>query len=259
MVTDFDGQTVVVTGAANGIGAETARRFADRGARVIVTDIDQDAGQDVVATIDDEGGDAAFRELDVTDFDAFDALVEDVHTTHGLDVLVNSAGIAQLNELEDTSVEERDRLVAVNILGVWNGCRSAVARMKPQGSGSIVNVSSTGGLRGSPKLATYSLTKGAVINFTRALAGEAGPQSVRVNAVAPGTIETELATSVMDAQANPDAARDAAARGHALKRLGRPGEVADAIAYLASDRASFVTGHTLVVDGGQSAVLRFRE
>jgi NAD(P)-dependent dehydrogenase (short-subunit alcohol dehydrogenase family) len=108
-------------------------------------------------------------------------------------------------------------------------------------------------------LATYSLTKGAVINFTRALAGEAGPQSVRVNAVAPGTIETELATSVMDAQANPDAARDAAARGHALKRLGRPGEVADAIAYLASDRASFVTGHTLVVDGGQSAVLRFRE
>lgn len=257
---DFDGRTALVTGGANGIGAATARRLAAAGATVVVADVDVEAGEAVAEAIAGAGGTARFAELDVTDGEAFDALVADAVERHGaLDVLVNNAGTTHLGPLTETDTAVRDRVIDVNLNGVWNGCRAALRRMVEQGDGRVINVASTGGLLGSPGLATYSATKAAVVNLTRALAGEVGGDGVRVNAVCPGTIDTELSADVMARQPDPAAARERAAAGHALGRIGEPEEVAAAVAFLASDEASFVTGHALAVDGGQSAVLRYRE
>jgi len=257
---DFDGRTALVTGGANGIGAATVRRLAEEGATVVVADVDAEGGRAVAEAVRETGGAATFETLDVTDADAFDELVEQTAEDHGgLDVLVNNAGAVHVAPLVETDVADRDRLVAVNVGGVWNGCRAALRRMVERGAGSVVNVASTGGLRGSPGLATYSATKAAVVNFTRALSGEVGRDGVRVNAVCPGTVDTGMAADVMARQSDPEAARERAAAGHALGRIGDPEEVAAVVAFLASDEASFVTGHALAVDGGQSAVLRYRE
>ena len=255
----FHDDTAIVTGAASGIGLAATELFASEGAHVVAADIDSKATKKSPNSLSTVPGSVTFTELDVTDYEAFAATVDAVVDEHGaLDILVNNAGIARVGDLEDTSIENRDALVDVNINGVWNGCRAAIEPMKVAGSGSIINISSSGGLLGTPKLATYALTKAAVVNFTRALAGEAGPNNVRVNSVCPGTIETSLSQSVMDEQADPKAARESAAGATVFDRLGTPGEVADAIAFLASDEASFITGHALAVDGGASAILRSR-
>jgi len=260
MTYDFDGRTALVTGGANGIGAATARRLAGAGATVIIADVDIEVGEAVAAAIVEAGGKAEFTDLDVTDTQAFEELVGNVVDRYdGIDVLVNNAGTTHLGPLTETDTAVRDRVIDVNLNGVWNGCRAALRRMVEQGNGRVVNVASTGGLLGSPGLATYSATKAAVVNFTRAVAGEVGRDGVRVNAVCPGTIDTDMSAEVMARQPDPGAARERAAAGHALGRIGEPEEVAAAIAFLASDEASFVTGHALAVDGGQSAVLRYRE
>jgi NAD(P)-dependent dehydrogenase (short-subunit alcohol dehydrogenase family) len=243
-------RVALVTGAASGIGRATAVELAERGATVVVTDVDAACGRTVAAAIREAGGDASFRELDVTDLEAFESVVAEVASARGsLDVLVNNAGVLGPEaDLESVSPAERDHLVAVNVEGTWNGCRAALPEMKSRGGGAIVNVSSVTALRGSPAHATYSLTKGAIAAFTRALAGEAGPHGVRVNAVCPGVVDTDL-------QSRRSTDLDAAAETHALGRVGTPEEIATCIAFLAGDDASFVTGHALVADGGYATVL----
>lgn len=263
MVTDrpqrFADRTVVVTGAASGIGRATAERFAAEGATVALTDVDVAGGRAAAAEIDDRTpGDTRFHELDVRDDDAVDRCLDRLEEASGLDVLVNNAGTVAGGRLEDTTVDQRDHLMAVNVTGVWNGCHAAVPRMVDDGGGAIVNVASTAGLLGAPGLSTYSMTKAAVVNFTRALAGEVGAEGVRVNAVCPGTIETPMAHTDFQRQADPTAARERAAAATSLDRLGEPAEVAAAIAFLASEAASFVTGAALPVDGGTAATLRQR-
>lgn len=255
---DFTDTVAFVTGGGSGIGAATAKRFADLGATVVVTDVDTDTGQDTVEEITASGGTAVFRELDVRDEAAFDCVVDDITAEYGrVDVLFNNAGtLGPVAALEDITPEERDQLVEVNIYGVWNGCRTILPQMRARGDGAIVNMASVAGLQGSPHLSGYSLTKGAVINFTRALAGDAGPDGVRVNAVCPGVIDTDLTAELRQESDNSETARHEAAEAHSLKRLGNPEEVADCVAFLASDAASFVTGHAMVVDGGYSAMLR---
>lgn len=250
----LEDQTVLITGAGSGIGRATARRCAREGAGIVAADIDVESTEETVAAIREDGGRAEAQALDVTDAVAFDDAVEAVERDDGLDVLVNNAGVGQPpSTLAETSIELREQLLDVNVRGVWNGCRAALPRLKERGEGTIVNVSSLAGVVGAPTMATYSLTKAAVLNFSRALAAEAGGDGVRVNAVCPGFVDTPLVEDYFDVYDDPERAREKTERLYPLGRLADPEEVADAILFLASDEASFVTGHGLVVDGGFSA------
>ncbi|KDE59616.1 dehydrogenase [Halostagnicola sp. A56] len=249
----LENKTVVVTGAAAGIGRATAKRCAEEGARVVVTDIDSSGGEEVVAAIEGAGGEAGFSELDVTDSDQFHAVIDAVAAEDGLDVLVNNAGTGHpSSRMEATDESLRDFVLDVNVNGVWNGCHAALPHLKEQGHGAIVNVGSLASILGLPKQAAYSLSKGAVLNFTRAIAAEAGPHGVRANTVCPGFTNTQLVEQYLEGQGDPEQAREEMEVQYPLKRLAEPEEVADAILFLASDEASFVSGHGLVVDGGFS-------
>ncbi len=244
-------KTVLITGAASGIGEATARACADEGAYVVVTDLNSTDGEALAEELTDGEAGAEFHRLDVTASDQFHDVVDEVSETHGIDVLINNAGTGHPSAyVEDTDDSMRDFVFDVNINGVWNGCHAVLPHMKAQGHGAIVNVGSLASIRGLPKQAAYSLSKGAVLNFTRAVAAEAGPKGVRVNAVCPGFTDTPLLEQYLAVQDDPDAAREALREGYPLKRLGEPEEIADCIIFLASDRASWVTGHGLVVDGG---------
>jgi NAD(P)-dependent dehydrogenase (short-subunit alcohol dehydrogenase family) len=249
---DLDGKTVFVTGAAAGIGRAIAERCAAADGAVIVADVDSENGEETVSRIEAEGSEATFARLDVRNADAFEEVLDG--TTDTLDVLVNNAGIGhQPASLEDTDLDDRDRVMEINAMGMWNGCRAALPGMKARGTGAIVNVASLAGLIGLPTQAAYSLSKGAVVTFTKAIAAEAGPYGVRANVVCPGFIDTELGRAFFETRENPEQARERMEAQYPLKRLGEPEEVADCVRFLASDAASYVTGHALTVDGGYAS------
>jgi NAD(P)-dependent dehydrogenase (short-subunit alcohol dehydrogenase family) len=250
----LDDETVLVTGGASGIGRATAERCAEGGAHVVVTDVDEAGGTETVDLIagSDEGS-AEFRPLDVTDREAFESVVDGVAEELGLDTLVNNAGVGHLPApIEGIDDLQRERVFDVNVRGVWNGCAAALPVMKAQSTGAIVNVASLAGVIGSPRLGAYSLSKGAVVNFTRTVAAEAGRHGVRANAVCPGFVDGGIGAKYFESFDDPEAARERMASEYALERLGTVEEVADAVRFLASDAASFVTGEALVVDGGYS-------
>ena len=249
----FKDETVIVTGAGSGIGRAIAARCAADGALVIVTDVNVEGGEETVSQIKSDDGLATFRELNVCDREAFVNLIDETATKHGLDVLVNNAGIGQaLTPVEETDMETFNRILDVNVRGVWNGCVAALPIMKERGAGVIVNIASVAGMIGSPRQAVYSLSKGGVLNFTRAVAAEVGRHGIRVNAVCPGVTETQLVRDDFGSIGDWDDIKDDIAENNPLGRLGRPKDVANCVAFLASDEAAFVTGHGLVVDGGYS-------
>jgi NAD(P)-dependent dehydrogenase (short-subunit alcohol dehydrogenase family) len=245
---DFEGQIAVVTGGGSGIGRAVARRLAGAGASVWIANRSEEAGRAVVAEIVSAGGSARFARTDVADEASVRALFD--HVGAQLHVLVNSAGtLATTERAPDIALEDWERTFAVNARGTFLTCKHALPRMRPPHA-SIVNIASVAGMVGVPNRAAYCAAKGAVIAFTRALAVDHVSDGIRVNCICPGTIDSPWIDRVV---AEYGESRDALAGRQPMGRLGTPDEVAEAVLYVASDRAAFATGSQLVVDGGVTA------
>ena len=246
----FAGQVVVVTGAAAGIGAACARRFVVEGARVVLGDIDAGGAARLSRELDGGRGVAASHELDVSDAAAVEALVAGAVARFGrLDAIVNNAGIGSVGQAPDLALEDWRRTLAVDLDSVFYGCRAAIPRLRESGGGAIVNVASVSGLAGDHGLVAYNAAKGGVVNLTRAVALDHAHEGIRCNAVCPGATETPLSRGIRE---NPALAAEFG-RLIPIGRIARADEVAAAIAFLASDDASYVTGVMLAVDGGLTA------
>lgn len=248
------GKVALVSGGASGLGAESGRRLAREGARVMLTDLAHDRGQAVADEILAEGGEAAFLPHDVTDEAQWIATVQATVARFGrLDVLVNSAGIGGGEPLLEATLEGWRRVTGINLDGTFLGLRHAAPAMIAGGGGSIINLSSILGKVGFPGAAAYCASKGGVALLTKAAALELAATGVRVNSVHPGFIETPMVAEALHASENGNEMRDMLISRHALGRLGAPREIADAIVFLASDESSFMTGAELVIDGGYTA------
>jgi 2-deoxy-D-gluconate 3-dehydrogenase len=248
---DLSGRRALVTGAAKGIGAAVARRLAEAGARVMLTDLDP-AGAATAEALEAEGFDAAFTACDVTDAaqvrDAVAAAAED----DALDVLINNAGIFPTTGPIDAVTDEFvSRMLDVNLRAQYSASRDA-ARLMTRG-GAIVNIGSVAGLRGGSNITAYAASKAGVIGLTRAFANELGPRGIRVNAIAPGVIDTPGVQAQMAPLKAGGVDIEHVIAGNPLRTSGQPDHIARAALFLASDLAAFVTGHVLVVDGGYTA------
>ncbi|MFT5530051.1 MAG: meso-butanediol dehydrogenase/(S,S)-butanediol dehydrogenase/diacetyl reductase [Candidatus Poriferisodalaceae bacterium] len=243
----FDGKVALVTGGASGIGAATVRRLVDEGAKVMIADVNGE-GAELLAT--ELGANTDAVQVDVTDSDAVDAMtVGTVEKFGRLDVVFNNAGISSVGRVDELSNEHWDRVMAVDVSSVFYGCRAAIPIMREQGGGAIVNTASISGLFGDWGLPAYNAAKGAVMNFTKAMAADHARDGIRINAVCPGGIETGMTASIVTSKR----AQVEYSRLVPQARMGLPEEIASAVAFLASDDASYVTGHGLVVDGGVTA------
>jgi 3alpha(or 20beta)-hydroxysteroid dehydrogenase len=242
----LDDKVAIITGAAQGMGEAEARRFAKEGARVVLTDLQEEAGQQVAKEIGDA---AVFVRQDVTCEADWDAVVATaVERFGGLDALVNNAAIHHIISLEDESVEALEQMLRVNVVGTWWGIKKAIAPMRARGGGSIVNKSSIAGTRGIPFHSSYGASKWAVRGLTKTAAYELGVDAIRVNSVHPGPIE---GTGMFSAPDDPAELREQLA-GLPLGRAGTRDEVAALVVFLASDASSYITGNEHVVDGGRS-------
>jgi 3alpha(or 20beta)-hydroxysteroid dehydrogenase len=244
-MTDMHGRVAIVTGGARGIGEAYARALHGAGAEVVIADVLTAAGESLAGEL---GRRARFIELDVTDEEAWAAAVEDTVAACGaVDVLVNNAGIANAAPIEHFSLEKWHAVIGVNLTGTFLGCRAVVPAMKAAGRGSIVNVSSVEGLRGSVHLHGYTASKFAVRGLTKSLAVELGPSGIRVNSVHPGFIRTEMTTRI-----------DPEGLVIPLARSGVPEDLSGAVLFLASDASAYLTGTEIVVDGGMTAGIPHR-
>ncbi|MCF3935792.1 SDR family oxidoreductase [Acuticoccus sp. M5D2P5] len=248
------GKVAIITGGGSGIGHEAAKLFATEGATVVVADRNSAAATKVADEIVSAGGKATPYTVDVTQEGEVKGMIEDAVARHGkLDILVNNAGYGFAGTVVDTAVEDWEALFAVNVRGVYLGCKHAIPVMEAQGGGVIVNTASAGAVVGIYNRAAYVASKGAVDALTRAMAMDHAKAKIRINAVAPGTIETPYFSKIF--AESPDAAklRHELEQRQIMERLGTPLEIARGMLYLASDDSSFSTGSTLVVDGGWTA------
>ena len=244
----------IITGAGAGIGKATALRFTQEGAKVVVADLDDSAGQDLVREIKEAGKEAAFVHTDVSLSEDCRRLMENTHQTFGrIDILVNNAGIYTKGDVTSTTEEDWKRILSVNLDGVFYCSRHAVPYMIKAGGGSIVHVASEAGIVGIKNQLAYNVSKGAVIMMAKSMAIDLAPHNIRVNAVCPGTTETPLVKAAIEQSPDPAEARKALESCRPANRLGRPEEIASAIVFMASDEPGYATGSSLVIDGGMTA------
>jgi len=252
----LNGKVCLVTGGGDGIGAATCMRLAEEGAKVAVTDIRDEDGQKVAQEIQANGGDARFWHLDVTDESAVRSVFADVKDHWGrFDVLVNNAGIAGVDKpTHEVAAEEWDKVMAVNVDGVFFCTKHAIPLMREAGAGSIINLSSIYGIVGAPDIPPYHASKGAVREMTKTDAVMYAKEKIRVNSVHPGFIWTPLVEDLAKRSGQGvEDFRAALDKRHPIGHVGKPQDIAAGIAYLASDDAGFVTGAELVIDGGYVA------
>ncbi len=264
---ELNGKVAMVTGGARGLGAAAAKKLAGAGAKVFITDLLDDVAAGTVAEIKDAGGEAAFFHHDVTDPDSWQEAVDACVETYGsLDVLLNNAGILQPGTIFDASYEDFQRVMNVNVGGVWLGMKTALPKLieagaKWPGGASIINISSVAGIVGASGLSAYSASKGAVKLLTKSVAMECtnDGHKVRVNSVHPAIIKTDMATGIADEMVHEgrvgsaDEALGMMSLAHPIGRLGQPKDVASAVLFLASEASSYMTGAEVVVDGGFTA------
>lgn len=249
MKLSFENKVALITGAGSGMGLATAKAFADAGASVALADIREDTVRPVAEELAAAGHKALAISCDVTDEAQVAAMVGKIVSTFGrLDAAFNNAGIqVPAVETADATGEEFERLIAINLRGVWNCMKYELLMMREQGSGAIVNNSSIGGLIGNPGLAIYHATKHGVLGLIKSTALEYAMRGIRINAVCPGTIDTPMVAEMVARQ--PELMNDIL-RAQPNGRMGRPEGIASAVLWLCSEGASFVIGHALVVDGG---------
>lgn len=263
MVNELAGKVAIVTGGASGIGAGIVEKFLAEDARVVIADIERDRGEEFAAAL---GAEAVFRLTDVSDPDQVGALVAAaVDTFGGLDVMVNNAGVSSRmhRSFLDDDLADFHRVMSVNLLGVMAGTRDAARQMATGGGGSIINMSSIGGIQAGGGVMTYRASKAAVIMFSKSAAIELAHYEIRVNAIAPGNIPTPLLATTTEGLVPKKDPAELARFEHAireqmrsdrpLKREGTPADIAEAALYLAGDRSRYVTGTVLPVDGGTVA------
>jgi NAD(P)-dependent dehydrogenase (short-subunit alcohol dehydrogenase family) len=243
----------IITGAGSGMGRVAAQRFAAEGARVVVAEFSEAAGSETVRLVEADGGAATFVKVDVSEEDDARAMVDHAVSTYGrVDVIYNNAGVMPEadHSVIDTDVATWDQVMAVNVRGVFLGCKYAIPRMVEQGSGSVINISSFVALLGcSVPQDAYTASKGAILSLTRSLAVQFGPRGVRTNAICPGPVETPL---LMDWLVKDEEAKRIRLARNPTGRLGKPEEIVNMALYLASDESRWTNGASLVVDGGIS-------
>jgi NAD(P)-dependent dehydrogenase (short-subunit alcohol dehydrogenase family) len=246
----LEGKVALITGAAKGQGAAEAKLFAKEGASVVLADVAVDDGRKLEATLNESGASALFVKLDVTSLSDWRAAVSAAVEKFGkLDVLVNNAGIYSTVNIEDTDPNEWDRIIDVNLKGVFLGVKACIPAMREAGGGSIVNISSIAGIVGSPRGSAYGASKGGVRQLTKAAAIQNAKDGIRVNSVHPGPVDTDMIAGNIG---TPQGRANSVSRVP-LGRIGTVEDVAYAVLFLASDEASYMTGSELVIDGGVTA------
>ena len=244
-------KVAIITGAGSGIGRASAIKFAQEGAKVVAVDIQKDGCDETVRSILADGGAATALHADVTDTAAVRRMVRTAVESYGrLDILFNNAGISIRGTILELDEEDYDRLFAVNVKAVFLGCKEAIPVMKSQGGGVILNTASQLAIVGIEESVVYPATKGAVIQLTRCLALDHGRDGIRVNSLCPGPIDTPLSRLNREQSGDPEATLRSRLSNIPMGRLGMPQEMANVAAFLCSDEASFVTGATVLADGG---------
>lgn len=249
---EFEGKVALVTGGGSGIGRATARAFARQGAQVVIGNRNVQRGEETVAMIRKAGGTASFKRTDVLVAAEIESLIDHaVKTYGGLDLAFNNAGVeGTVAPIVQQTEADYDAVMDVNVKGVWLSMKYEILRMLERGGGAIVNCSSVAGLIGFPNMAPYFASKHAVIGLTKVAALEYSAQGIRINAVNPAVIETEMVDRIAEGFSMK---KDELIPMHPIGRLGRVEEIAEAVLWLCSPKSSFVTGHSLVVDGGFTA------